>query len=69
MKIEVGRFKKDGRLKATTRHEEQDSNFWKSNLTECLRYDDKNWKLKFCLWLTGGIESITRSSNVYGIYF
>ena len=40
MTIEVGRFNKDGRLKVIKRHKE-DSFFWKSDLTECLRFSDK----------------------------
>jgi hypothetical protein len=38
MKIEVSRFK-DGKLKVIVRHEEN-SYFWKSDLTECPRFQN-----------------------------
>ena len=44
MRIEVGRFK-DGRLKVTYRHEDN-SYFWKSDLTECPRFEDEKLKLE-----------------------
>jgi len=38
MKIEVSRFK-DGKLKVIVRHEEN-SYFWRSNLTECPKFEN-----------------------------
>ena len=42
MYMKIDRFKKDGRLKATAQHEDN-SYFWKSDLSECLVF--KNEKL------------------------
>jgi len=49
MNILVSRFKKDGRLKVTKEHEEEDSNFWKADFSECLRYDDKKLEIEVLL--------------------
>lgn len=48
MKIVVGRFK-DGRLKVVKILEDKDSNFWKSNNSECLRYDHKKDEIEAVL--------------------
>jgi hypothetical protein len=44
MKIEVSRFK-DGELKVTYRHE-NNSYFWKSDLTECPKFENEKLKLE-----------------------
>jgi len=45
MKMEISRFSKDGKLKARVRHEGS-SYFWKSDLTECLRFDDEKLRIE-----------------------
>lgn len=45
MKMEISRFSKDGKLKARARHEDN-SYFWKSDLTECLRFDDEKLRIE-----------------------
>ena len=47
MKIEISRFK-DGRLKVIV-HYEEDSNFWKSDLTECLAFSKEKDKIETTL--------------------
>ncbi len=47
MKIVIGRFK-DGRLKAIV-HYEEDTNFWKSELTECLAFPKEKDKIETTL--------------------
>lgn len=44
MKIEVSRFK-HGELKVTYRHE-NNSYFWKSDLTECPKFENEKLKLE-----------------------
>ena len=48
MKIVVSRFK-DGRIKITKEYEKEDSNFWKSDSSECLRYDQKKLEIEVLL--------------------
>lgn len=45
MKMEIGRFTKDGKLKARARHEDN-TYFWKVDLTECLKFDDEKLKIE-----------------------
>lgn len=45
MKIELGRFVRDGRLKATVIHE-ANSYFWKSDLTEVPKFDDEKLRIE-----------------------
>ena len=45
MKIGISRFWKDGRLKATVQHEEN-SYFWESDLTECLKFEDEKLRIE-----------------------
>jgi len=47
MKIEVGRYP-NGNLKVIVHHEE-DSFFWKSNLTECLKFEIEKLRLEVLL--------------------
>jgi len=48
MKIVVSRFP-DGRIKITKEYEKEDSNFWESDSSECLRYDQKKLELEALL--------------------
>ncbi len=47
MTIEISRFK-DGRLKVIA-HYEKESNFWKSDLTECLAFSKEKDKIETTL--------------------
>jgi len=47
MRIEISRFK-DGRLKVIV-HYDEDSNFWKSDLTECLAFSKEKDKIEATL--------------------
>jgi len=48
MKIELGRFS-DGRIRVNAQHEEDSSNFRKSDLSECLKYEDEKDRLEALL--------------------
>lgn len=48
MRIEISRFK-DGRLKLIVHYEEGDSNFWKSDFTECPTFPQLKDKIEFTL--------------------
>lgn len=47
MRIEVGRYP-NGKLKVIVHHEE-DSFFWKSNLTKCLKFEIEKLRLEVLL--------------------
>jgi len=47
MRIEISRFK-NGRLKVIV-HYDEDSNFWKSDLTECLAFSKEKDKIEATL--------------------
>jgi hypothetical protein len=45
MKMEISRFWKDGKLKAKAQHEDN-SYFWKSDLSECLKFEDEKLRVE-----------------------
>jgi len=47
MEMKIGRYR-DGRLKAYSQHEET-TYFWKSNLTECLVFENEKLRLEVLL--------------------
>jgi len=50
MYMKVDRFTKDDRLKATAQHEDN-SYFWKSDLTECLVFENEKLRIEVLLMI------------------
>lgn len=66
MRIEISRYP-DGRLKVIVHHEEN-SYFWKSNLTECLTFPDEKHKLEVLLMVDWWNRKHHKDFEVYWNY-